>query len=139
MADFVLRVGSRSAQGIRPNNEDRYHVDLQQRLFVVADGMGGQERGELASGMAVDIIPKVVHDCLCQQAPAERALAESFQQANEAIIDAGKSQPFGRMTSTPRSNKYAPVTKQPDADTAWAEVAGAVRKVLEGLKAPSVT
>ena len=56
-------------------------------------------------------------------------------------IDPGiyKSQPFGRMTSTPRSNKYAPVTQQPDRDTAWAEVAGAVRKVLEGLEVHPVT
>lgn len=100
MADFVLRVGSRSAQGIRPNNEDRMLVDLDQKLFLVADGMGGQERGELASGMAVDIIPKVVHDCLCQKESAEQALQRSFQQANDAIVDAGKHQPFGRRMGT---------------------------------------
>jgi serine/threonine protein phosphatase PrpC len=100
MADFVLRVGKRSAQGIRPNNEDRYHVDMGQRLFLVADGMGGQERGELASGMAVDIIPRVVHDCLSGQNSAEQALSQSFQQANEAIVDAGKNQPFGRRMGT---------------------------------------
>jgi serine/threonine protein phosphatase PrpC len=100
MADFVLRVGSRSAQGIRPNNEDRLVVDMKQRLFVVADGMGGQERGEIASGMAVDIIPRVVHDRLSHQESAERAVTQALHEANDAIVDAGKNQPFGRRMGT---------------------------------------
>src|SRR5262245_39133 len=100
MADFVLRVGSRSAQGVRPNNEDRLVVDMDQRLFVVADGMGGQERGEVASGMAVDIIPRVVHDCLCHRDTAEQAVNRALREANEAIVDAGKHQPFGRRMGT---------------------------------------
>jgi protein phosphatase len=100
MADFVLRVGSRSAQGIRPNNEDRLVVDMNQRLFVVADGMGGQERGEIASGMAVDIIPRVVHDRLAHQQPAENAVTDALREANDAIVDAGKNQPFGRRMGT---------------------------------------
>ena len=74
MAELVLRVGSRSAQGVRPNNEDRFVVDLEQNLFLVADGMGGQERGELASGMAAEIIPQVVHDRLAAQEPADHAV-----------------------------------------------------------------
>ena|SRR5262245_55131432 len=100
MADFVLRVGSRSAQGVRPNNEDRLVVDMDQRLFVVADGMGGQERGEIASGMAVDIIPRVVHDRLAHQENAENAVNEALREANNAIVDAGKHQPLGRRMGT---------------------------------------
>ena len=46
MAEYVLRVGSYTAQGVRPNNEDRYVVDQVHNVFLVADGMGGQERGE---------------------------------------------------------------------------------------------
>ena len=60
MGGLVLRVGSKSAQGVRPNNEDRFVVDLDQDLFLVADGMGGQERGEQASGMAAELIPRIV-------------------------------------------------------------------------------
>lgn len=100
MADFVLRVGSRTAQGVRAKNEDRMFVDTKQRLFVVADGMGGQERGEVASGMAVDIIPRVVHDCLCHQDSAEQAVNQALREANDAIVDAGKHQPFGRRMGT---------------------------------------
>jgi protein phosphatase len=100
MSDFVIRVGSRSAQGVRPNNEDRLIVDMAQRLFVVADGMGGQERGEVASGLAVEIIPKVVSDRLAAQKPAQKAVGDAFIAANQAIIDAGRGQPEGRRMGT---------------------------------------
>lgn len=100
MTELVVRVGSRSAQGVRPNNEDRFVVDLDRRLFLVADGMGGQDRGEIASGMAADIIPRVVQDRLASQAPADSAVQEAMTEANQAIVDAGKTQPEGRRMGT---------------------------------------
>jgi serine/threonine protein phosphatase PrpC len=100
MAEFVLRVGSRSAQGVRANNEDRFVVDLVQNLFLVADGMGGQERGEIASGMAADMIPRMVHDHLAAREPADQAVRKALAQANQAIVDAGRSQPEGRRMGT---------------------------------------
>ncbi len=100
MADIIVRVGSRTARGIRPNNEDAYVVGLGERLFLVADGMGGQERGEVASGMAAEIIPRVVHDCLAANEPAEAVLDRALHEANLAICDAGKGQPEGRRMGT---------------------------------------
>jgi serine/threonine protein phosphatase PrpC len=100
MAEFSVRVGSRSAQGVRPNNEDRFVVDMDQNLFIVADGMGGQEGGELASGMAADIIPQMVHHHLAAQEPADQAVRKALAKANQAIIDAGRSQPEGRRMGT---------------------------------------
>ncbi len=41
---------------IRKNNEDSYWVDADLGLLVVADGMGGHAAGEVASGMAVEVI-----------------------------------------------------------------------------------
>ena len=100
MADIVVRVGSRSAQGVRANNEDRFVVDLANQVFLVADGMGGQERGEMASGMAADIIPRVVHDRLEAHDAADEAMRRALAEANTAIIDAGRSQPEGRRMGT---------------------------------------
>lgn len=100
MVEFVLRVGSRSAQGVRANNEDRFVVDTVQKLFLVADGMGGQERGELASGMAAEIIPQVIHERLAAQQPADQVVREALARANSAIVQAGKAQPEGRRMGT---------------------------------------
>jgi protein phosphatase len=100
MSDFVLHIGSRTAQGVRPNNEDRYVVDAVNHLFLVADGMGGQERGEQASGLAADIIPKVVCDRLAARATANDAVQRALQAANEAIVEAGRDQPVGRRMGT---------------------------------------
>jgi protein phosphatase len=100
MSEFVLRVGSRSEQGVRSNNEDSFVVDLRQRLFVVADGMGGQDRGEVASHMAVEIIPQAIHAKLaCNESP-EDAVLHALQETNQLIVDAGRSQPEGRRMGT---------------------------------------
>jgi protein phosphatase len=100
MADLVVYVGSCTAQGIRDNNEDRLVVDMDHQLFLVADGMGGQEAGEKASGLAAEIIPRVVHDRLAANEEPSKAIEKALAEANEAIIQAGKDQPEGRRMGT---------------------------------------
>jgi protein phosphatase len=100
MTKCVLRVGSRSAQGQRSNNEDRLVVDKEQNLFLVADGMGGQDCGERASGLAAEIIPRVVHDRLAAHDQASAALQRALDEANQAIIHEGKDQPSRRRMGT---------------------------------------
>ena len=100
MAEFVIQVGCRSAQGLRPNNEDRYLADPDNHLFLVADGMGGQDCGERASGLAVEIIPRVVHDRLAAHDDAGRAVQLALDEANQAILDAGRHQAAGRRMGT---------------------------------------
>src|SRR5258708_37823764 len=96
MPEFVLRVGSRTARGARSNNEDNFVVDLRQRLFVVADGMGGQDRGEIASSMAVELIPRALHTPPGVNASAEDPLLPAMLAANYASVEAGPSQPERR-------------------------------------------
>ncbi len=62
----------------RDHNEDAYTCREDLRLWVVADGMGGHQHGEVASQMAIDIIASQVAD----GTPLRRAI----QLANEAII-----------------------------------------------------
>lgn len=45
---------------VRDQNEDSLLVDLDNSMFIVADGMGGHAAGEVASAMAIEII----HDIL---------------------------------------------------------------------------
>src|SRR6266853_3746500 len=100
MAQFVLRVGCHTAQGVRTNNEDRYVVDRANNVFLVADGMGGQELGEQASGMAAEIIPRVVSDQLAADSDASKAMQKAMFEANQAIVHAGRHQPAGRRMGT---------------------------------------
>jgi protein phosphatase len=100
MAEYVVKVGSRSAQGLRPNNEDSFIADPKNQLYLVADGMGGQECGERASGLAAEIIPRVLHDRLAANDDAAQAMQSALEEANQAIIDAGRDQPPGRHMGT---------------------------------------
>jgi protein phosphatase len=100
MPDLVLRAGSKSAQGVRSNNEDNLVVDQDHHLYVVADGMGGQERGEIASSMAVEMLPRVVQTLLAVNEPPEAALIQALLETNQAIVEAGRTQPEGRRMGT---------------------------------------
>lgn len=100
MRPFQIRVGGRSSQGLRPNNEDRFVVDSTQDVFLVADGMGGQEHGEKASSMAVDIIPRAVQVRLDSHLDPSQAVMQALFEANRAILDASCHQVAGRRMGT---------------------------------------
>jgi protein phosphatase len=100
MGALVVQVGCQSVQGKRASNEDRYVADPRRHVFLVADGMGGQTQGEVASGMAAEIIPRVLHDELARQDNVSQAVAQALAQANQAILNASQEQTFGRRMGT---------------------------------------
>lgn len=100
MAEYVLHIGSRSAQGKRSNNEDAFVADPKRHVFLVADGMGGQDQGERASGLAAEIIPRVVHDRLTAHENADVAVRHALEEAHQAILQAGQKQSANRRMGT---------------------------------------
>jgi serine/threonine protein phosphatase PrpC len=65
----------------REGNEDSMLVDPP--LFVVADGMGGAQAGEVASGLAVETLGQMPPD----DGNVEEELTEAITQANRRIHD----------------------------------------------------
>ncbi len=45
---------------VREENEDRIHLNEEDQLFLVADGMGGHAAGDVASGIAVDAVNEFI-------------------------------------------------------------------------------
>jgi serine/threonine protein phosphatase PrpC len=100
MRPFQVRVGGQSAQGSRPNNQDRYVADTARDVFLVADGMGGQEHGEKASSMAVELLPHAVRVRLDAHVNPSQAVMQALFEANRAILDASRNQVSGRRMGT---------------------------------------
>src|SRR5690349_18790037 len=83
----------------RENNEDSVTFDEPTRLAILADGMGGYNAGEIASGMATTFIRSELGRWLSQagrQANARevrRAMEICVDNANHSIFNAANSNP----------------------------------------------
>jgi serine/threonine protein phosphatase PrpC len=74
-------------------------------LFIVADGMGGQQAGEQASLMAVDLIPKAIAKRLTPEQNESRLIQEAIREAvaevNQEILgSSGAFTEFSNMGTT---------------------------------------
>lgn len=73
---------------VRERNEDRWFVNQTPPLFIVADGMGGQQGGQIASQGAIQTLPKLIIPKFEQlQDRSDKAIGEILQQS---IIDVSR-------------------------------------------------
>lgn len=83
----------------RNNNEDSVAVDEATALVVLADGMGGYNAGEVASGMATSFIKSELGRWLAEASDSatdtdvRRAMDICVDNANRAIFNAANSNP----------------------------------------------
>jgi protein phosphatase len=75
----------------RKTNQDSFHIGLEQKLFVVADGMGGHNGGDIASQMAIKIFP----DYLAKNLDMDpvNLLTGSIKECNRSIKHFGETHP----------------------------------------------
>ncbi len=69
----------------RKNNQDAIFINSQLKLFIVADGMGGHNGGDIASKLAVDFVPQFVAQN--SELPPEEILTRALQYANKQILE----------------------------------------------------
>ncbi len=100
----ILEISSATDPGmVRSHNEDSIASDAANGLVVLADGMGGYNAGEVASGMATTVITTEVAQILAKVQPYElgednkilatRIVREQILKANTSIYQAAQSQP----------------------------------------------
>jgi protein phosphatase len=88
----TLAFGATTHTGrVRNNNEDSYIALPESGLWVVADGMGGQQSGEVASAIAVHTIREAIQN--------RCSLTEAIEQAHRAIRSAADNDSFGMGTT----------------------------------------
>ena len=96
----VLEIATATHPGmVRSHNEDSIAADGEMGLAVLADGMGGYNAGEVASGIAVALIPAELRKALasCSHelngSEMERLIRDQAARANTTIYNAARSEP----------------------------------------------
>jgi serine/threonine protein phosphatase PrpC len=108
-----LSIGYQSNIGrVRTQDEDSLAIidvsttylsqDQRRILLIVADGMGGHTKGDVASRLVVETVTRTLCPCLLEtEKNYEARLRASLLHANHVILDHGKAQPADRgMGST---------------------------------------
>ncbi len=95
--EFCLRTDPGLA---RENNEDSVTIDEPTRLGILADGMGGYNAGEIASGMATAFIKSELGRWLSQA--GRHANAKEVRRAMEICVDNANRSIFNAANSNPQ-------------------------------------
>ncbi len=113
-AELHLEAAAATDAGqVRESNEDVYGIYLDQRLFAVADGMGGKSAGEIAARIGIDTLEAFCRDNRYTTPtswpyPADPKVSRSvnllrvgLKVANRQVIDESRKDPsWYRMAAT---------------------------------------
>ena len=100
-----MRFGCKTDTGrIRSVNQDAFFVMPDEKIFLVADGVGGHNNGELASRTAMEDIARYVKEHPLAAAADDPAASEYFnnliKSVNSHVYDMAKKNAPGGMATT---------------------------------------
>ena len=105
----MIEFGHGTHTGLRrEHNEDTYCADPEIGLWLVADGMGGHDHGEVASALARDVVIREVNQ--------GRSLAQAIQNADAEIIQHSREKRSERPMGT---TVVALLVRDNDFEIAW--------------------
>jgi protein phosphatase len=97
----VASISDRGLSEKRPMNEDSFLADAARGIFVVADGVGGADAGEVASQKAVDVLNDAFRNQVADGEDVEDLMELAIQRANSAIHQMAAEHPrFSMMATT---------------------------------------
>jgi protein phosphatase len=85
----LLSAGSTDIGRKRKTNQDSIYLNPKKNIFVVADGMGGHNGGDIASAMAVKEVPNFIMNNVGKIDPTNLC-KKAIQHANRAIKRKGE-------------------------------------------------
>ncbi len=91
---MILRTAAHTDVGLRrPGNEDRFAIDPELGLSLVADGMGGHSAGQVASALAAAAVVTSLQERKGGATSASEKLRGAIEDANRAIYSAARQNP----------------------------------------------
>jgi protein phosphatase len=120
---------------VRDHNEDSFSSTPfgESILFVVADGMGGHEAGEVASRLAVDTVVREVGSHAKGDYDPRKLLKQAVKKANRAVSQEGvrRGSSMGTtLTAALVTGDRAHIANVGDSRTYWIEN-GSIRQITE--------
>lgn len=98
LVPFTLQAFTLSDKGrVRPSNEDRSLMDLENNLFMLCDGIGEHAAGQIAAQAVVEFLPRsILHKLPIDESvtPEEivTGLIETVQQSSRQLLEASTEQ-----------------------------------------------
>lgn len=90
-----MKYSGLSSKGrVRGSNEDFFHVPFDEKdvaLFIVADGMGGENAGEVASSLAVASMAEFVRENYASASDIRLLLRQAMNEANKTVYQTARS------------------------------------------------
>lgn len=98
-----MKIGCKKDIGkIKKNDEDYYIVDDEIGLYLVADGVGGSNAGEVASKLGAETIREVIKEKLTTQNEQDKTpiIKEAVDLAHKKILDQASNEDHSGMGTT---------------------------------------